>query len=137
MDITDDPAGGVDGTRLAEAVRRLGIAGHPALGPGAYVIHNRRIASATRDGAPWDWEPYNGTNPHTKHVHVSVATAAAGYDNRTPWRVMAKEHPERPLVTHALEDIAKSLQAKHPPTIRRHLLEAQHHLLQIPRKDSK
>lgn len=92
MDVTHDPAGGCDADQLAEAVRRLGIAGHPALGPGAYVIRNGRIASATLDGAPWDWEPYAGSNPHTKHVHISVSSSAAGYDSTKEWGLMAVDN---------------------------------------------
>ena len=81
-DFTHDPAGGLDAGELAEHVRRLGITGHPALGPGAYVIWNRRIASATYD---WTWRPYSGSNPHDHHCHVSVSTAASGYDSTAPW----------------------------------------------------
>lgn len=85
VDITHDPSGGCDAGELAEHIRQLGLDGHPALGSGAYVIWNWRIASATEDGQPWDWEPYTGSNGHTHHVHVSVATAAAGYDSTAPW----------------------------------------------------
>lgn len=93
-DITHDPGHGCDAGRLAEQVRRLALEGHPALGPGAYVIWNRRIASATQDGRPWDWEPYSGANPHDKHVHVSVATAPAGYDSTARWGVMDQEEED-------------------------------------------
>lgn len=93
-DFTHDPGDGCDAGALAEAVRRLGLSGHPALGPGAYVIWNYRIASATDDGQAWDWEPYAGSNGHTKHCHVSVATAAAGYDSTKPWGVMGALEPE-------------------------------------------
>ncbi|WP_370246893.1 hypothetical protein [Nocardioides sp.] len=111
VDITDDPAGGCDGTVLAENVRLLGLAGHPALGAGAYVIHDGRIASATDDGAPWDWEPYGGSNPHTQHVHISVATAAAGYDSRAPWGVLEGddmfEPTDRDVLTGLAADVAE------------------------------
>ena len=100
-DFTHDPAHGCDADQLAEAIRQLGIAGHPALQAGAYVIRNRRIASATRDGAPWDWEPYAGSNPHTKHVHVSVSAAASGYDCDREWGVMRKPKPKPNHVTRA------------------------------------
>ncbi len=90
-DFTHDPAGGLDAGKLAEQLRQLGIAGHPALGPGAYVIWNWRIASATQDGAPWDWEPYSGSNGHTKHCHVSVSTAAGGYDSTKRWGIFDPE----------------------------------------------
>lgn len=84
-DITHDPDEGVDGNLLADHIRALGLRGHPALGANAYVIWRSRIASATDDGRPWDWEPYSGSNPHDKHVHVSVTTDPAGYDSTAPW----------------------------------------------------
>lgn len=97
-DFTHDPAGGCDAGELAERVRVLAIKGHPALGPGAYVIWNRAIASATYG---WVWRPYDGANPHDHHCHVSVATAAAGYDSTAPWGVTTEEDEVTP------EDIDK------------------------------
>jgi hypothetical protein len=90
-DVTDDPAHGCNAARLAEQIRQLGLEGHPALGPGAYVIWDNRIASATPDGRPWDWEPYGGENPHTEHFHVSVATDREGYDSVAPWHLDERE----------------------------------------------
>ncbi|GEP38904.1 hypothetical protein NPS01_25670 [Nocardioides psychrotolerans] len=87
-DFTHDPAGGFDAHAFAEDIRQLGIAGHPALGPGAYVISRGRIASATYG---WDWRDYDGSNPHDHHTHVSVATAAAGYDSNALWGVMQED----------------------------------------------
>lgn len=106
-DFTHDPSHGFDAGKLAEGVRRLGLAGHPALGPGAYVIWNRRIASATADGARWDWEPYAGTNPHTAHVHVSVTTHPGdrGYDSLRPWTI-----EERPDMNHAQDARLKRIE---------------------------
>lgn len=51
----------------------------------AYVIWNRRIASATDDGNPWDWEPYSGSNPHDKHVHISIKHTAGAATNTSRW----------------------------------------------------
>lgn len=102
-DFTHDPAHGCDADELAEAIRQLGRAGHPALTAGAYVIRNRRIASASHG---WTWRPYDGSNPHTKHVHVSVATARAGFDNERRWGVMAKPKPKPNRVTRARQLIA-------------------------------
>lgn len=87
-DFTHDPTGGFDAHTFAEAVRLLGIAGHPALGPGAYVISRGRIASATYG---WAWRTYSGSNPHDHHTHVSVATAAAGYDSTAHWGVTQED----------------------------------------------
>lgn len=46
--------------------RRLGV---------MYIIHDRRIWRAYDGG---HWGPYNGTNPHTDHIHISL-----GYDGST------------------------------------------------------
>jgi hypothetical protein len=51
----------------------------------AYVIWNRRIASATDDGIPWDWEPYNGPNPHDHHIHISIKHTTAAETDTSPW----------------------------------------------------
>jgi len=51
----------------------------------AYVIWDRRIASATEDGTPWDWEPYDGTNPHTQHVHISIRHTRAAETDASAW----------------------------------------------------
>lgn len=93
-DFTNDPFGGCDSSTLAERIRLLGIKGtHPALGPGAYVIADGRIAS---DTYAWSWRPYTGSNPHDHHCHVSVATAAAGYDSTAPWGVIGEDDDMKP-----------------------------------------
>lgn len=78
-DITHDPAGGCDAHQIAEHIRLLFRGGDPRA---RYVISNGRIASS-RQG--WAWRRYSGPNAHTKHAHVSVTTAAAGYDDTRPW----------------------------------------------------
>lgn len=83
LDITHDPAHGVDSQALAEAI----VASQdPRV---KYVISNRRIANfAALDGAhPWAWRPYNGANPHNKHVHISVRPEKAAYDDETSWQI--------------------------------------------------
>lgn len=79
-DITHDPADGCDCNVLASKVAAL-LGKHPALGAGAYVIWNRRIISTNRKAE--GWRTYTGSNPHSKHMHVSVGTR--GYDDTTPW----------------------------------------------------
>ncbi|MFG3698644.1 peptidoglycan-binding protein [Micromonospora sp. NPDC047620] len=49
-----------------------------------YVIYNRLIWSRTRDFRP---ARYTGSNPHTKHLHVSVSHARALEDSLRPWGV--------------------------------------------------
>lgn len=83
MDVTHDPANGCDAGALAEAIRasrdkRV-----------KYLIYDRRIVSSYKEGAvaAWTWRPYGGTNPHTKHVHVSVLAKKSAYDSEAPWPV--------------------------------------------------
>lgn len=83
LDITHDPAGGCDAGALAEAIRasrdrRV-----------KYVIWNRRIASASVVGGvpAWEWRPYSGRNPHTRHVHISVKPEKVRYDATDDWLV--------------------------------------------------
>lgn len=128
-DFTHDPEGGLDAGELAEHVRRLGITGHPALGPGAYVIWNRRIASATYG---WTWRPYSGSNPHDHHCHVSVSTAAAGYDSTAPWGWKQEDDMPTPEETKRIVDRAI---AEAVPDIAAATVEALMEFEVIPRKD--
>lgn len=76
IDITHDPASGADMQKLADA---LVASGDDRIW---YVIFNRRI---------WEggWTAYSGTSdPHTNHLHLSVAQDAARYDNGNPWDIM-------------------------------------------------
>src|SRR6516225_7064321 len=66
MDITHDPAHGVDARKLAEALvasRDTRI---------LYLISNAQIVSSVVK--PWIWRRYNGVNPHRHHMHISVVT---------------------------------------------------------------
>lgn len=93
-DITDDPPE-LDGSDLFHRILNLMREGHPALRSGAYLIHNRKIVSYDRlDEGLRD---YPDGNPHTAHVHVSVSTAAAGYDSIRPWNLWVEaEKPVAP-----------------------------------------
>jgi len=46
-----------------------------------YVITHGRIFF----GGEWKWQPYSGSNPHDKHLHISVK--ASNYDNNAPWAI--------------------------------------------------
>lgn len=83
MDITHDPAHGFDAGALAQ---RIVASRDPRV---KYVISNRRIANSMAIGgaAPWTWRPYGGSNPHEKHVHVSVKAQRAAYDDESPWMI--------------------------------------------------
>lgn len=82
LDLTHDPKNGFDAHTLADVL----IANrHPNL---EYVISNRRIAGAWTN---WKWQRYTGSNPHDKHIHVSVGDgkpdgqATGNYDSTKEW----------------------------------------------------
>jgi len=84
LDITHDPAHGVDTCRLAENLR-LGRDRRIK-----YVISHRRIFGdegyASRNGrSAWTWEHYGGPNPHDTHMHVSVNASDALADDTSAW----------------------------------------------------
>lgn len=61
-----------------------------------YVIHSGSIWSRTYDFAK---RPYNGSNPHTSHIHVSLRQTKAACDDRTPWfgaKPVTPKTPETP-----------------------------------------
>ncbi|SDD24096.1 peptidoglycan-binding domain-containing protein [Glycomyces harbinensis] len=86
-DFTHDPGGGADMHQFAEFIRDRN---HTAV---KYVIWNRRIWSKHRDDE--GWRAYGGSNPHTRHMHVSVGVGPDGqstgpYDVTSPWGIEAK-----------------------------------------------
>lgn len=79
LDITHDPANGVDTWAIAETLRqnrdrRI-----------KYVISNGRIFSSLV--SPWTWRPYTGANAHAHHIHISVDADPALYDDERPWAI--------------------------------------------------
>ena len=86
IDLTTD---GRSGAELAEHLRR---SKDPRI---KYVIHNRRIFAGAAGPRPWEWRPYNGSNPHTKHVHISGRGNPA--DTR-PWGYYQPPTPKDPDV---------------------------------------
>lgn len=76
VDITHDPASGCDG----ELIAMLAIK-DPRV---SYVIWNRRIWNGTISS---EWRPYDGSNAHTHHVHISVREDADG--SHWPWAEVA------------------------------------------------
>ncbi|WP_437638363.1 hypothetical protein [Sorangium sp. So ce854] len=73
LDVTHDPERGPDLDALAERLLT-----DPRV---TYVIWNKRIANRQIQGGAW--RLYDGTNPHTRHLHVSIR-AEARNDER-PW----------------------------------------------------
>lgn len=83
FDITDDILHGCQVSFIAEAIR---ASRDPRV---KYVIYNRRMFSSyVARGVPaWEWRPYTGSNPHVKHMHISVQPDVALYDSPKPWRI--------------------------------------------------
>jgi hypothetical protein len=83
MDITNDPNDNCDADKIAESIRANE---DPRV---KYIIWNSRIAnSSSIDGKPpWAWRPYTGSNPHDKHIHISVKSDKPNYDSTAPWNV--------------------------------------------------
>jgi len=83
IDITHDAAGGCSAETLAQSLQ----SGRD--GRIKYAIWNRRIMSsyAHNGTAPWVWRSYSGSNPHTKHVHISLNSEKSDYDSTAPWRI--------------------------------------------------
>jgi hypothetical protein len=63
-----------------------------------YVIHNRKIWSRT---TAWKPKPYDGPNPHDKHIHVSIMHTPAAANDRSTWLVQETPQPpqEAPEMT--------------------------------------
>lgn len=79
MDITHDPASGMDSYKMAEELRQG--RDHRI----KYVISNKKIFSSVVK--PWIWRPYTGSNPHNQHVHISVLPEQELYDDKAPWEI--------------------------------------------------
>lgn len=72
FDLTHDPAHGVD----CQVLSRL-IVDDPRI---RYIIWNRQIYNPSISTS---WRAYSGTNPHTKHMHVSILKTAR--NDASPW----------------------------------------------------
>jgi hypothetical protein len=100
IDITHDPAHGVDARKLAETLvasrdRRI-----------KYIISNAQIISSKE--SPWVWRPYNGANAHRAHVHVSVVGDQDVYDDDRDWQLATAV--AKPTVSAALRQrMAKAI----------------------------
>lgn len=103
LDITHSPETGFDAHALAD---RLRVTRHPDL---KYIISNGRITGAWTN---WEWTPYFGSNPHNKHIHVSVGRGNDGqsqqpYDDRNDWAVKGVANIPQP--TRSNEEVAKEV----------------------------
>lgn len=85
FDLTHDPANGCDAHGLVEGLRQRR---DPRV---KYIISNARIWNPS---IKMDWRPYNGSNPHRKHAHVSILTSARG--DTAPWWGPVHRDPPKP-----------------------------------------
>lgn len=81
FDITHDPANGCDCHQIYQALVQNK---DPRV---KYIIWDRHITNASAIGTSpaWAKRRYNGINPHTRHLHLSVKSAADKYDNAADW----------------------------------------------------
>lgn len=109
IDITHDPANGLDARRLADALfaskdKRI-----------KYIISNGQIASGYGASHPFGvWRKYNGSNAHRKHVHISVRDDPKLYDSLAKWKFDAEPEAKEIVLKEGatgkyVEDLQTSL----------------------------
>lgn len=85
-----------------DLAKRLASVNEPRV---KYVIWKHRIWSRAR--ATEGWRLYDGADPHTSHIHLSVSADHTQYDRTDPWNVFSSpvEKVSR-LATLDNEDLA-------------------------------
>jgi hypothetical protein len=73
VDLTHDPKAGIDCAEIFEKLKEDNRV--------SYLIFNNKIWS--RDKAKSGNRPYTGSNPHTKHIHISINPDLA--NDTSPW----------------------------------------------------
>lgn len=59
-----------------------------------YLIWNAQI---TLPGDVTKWKPYHGANAHKHHMHISVSSDPALYDNKSEWHLTGESLPSEPV----------------------------------------
>jgi hypothetical protein len=106
IDITHDPARGCDAGLLANS---LVASRDPRV---KYIIYNRRIISSIVK--PWQWRQYNGENPHDRHMHLSVKSDMASYDDTSEWQIGLGAPSKKGQPAPPVEAIALNFNAAEP-----------------------
>lgn len=96
----DFTAAGIDAAWLAEQLRLAGAAGDNRLAgrsgdvnDNGYVIWNHHITAPDFSR----WVPYNGSDKHTTHAHVSATRDPGGFEDGRPWDFLTgTAHPGGP-----------------------------------------
>lgn len=99
IDITHDPAGGMNSYILAERLRNSKDARI------SYVISNGRIFAGKKGPSPWKWRTYKGKNKHSQHVHVSVLDE--NQNDEHDWNITAS-------VTDIVQETEDEVDVKRP-----------------------
>ena len=96
LDLTHDPAGGFDAHGHA---RQIAARRDPRV---HYIISNRRIWNSRR--ASEGWRNYTGSNPHNRHIHISILDSGRG--DTSPWfgAVVPFPQPPAPPIEDDQED---------------------------------
>jgi hypothetical protein len=87
----DFTAKGIDPGWLAEQLRILGHYGDPRLVGGGYVVWDHQITAPDFS----HWQPYDGTDPHVSHVHVSVTRNSPAFEYGGIWSFLATKPTPR------------------------------------------
>jgi hypothetical protein len=77
LDLTHDPANGFDSYAFADTLKATR---DPRI---KYLISNRRISNPSKQNGAW--RDYDGDDPHTGHIHISVSADPALYDDSSTW----------------------------------------------------
>lgn len=117
LDLTHDPAHGLDGHELVAAITR---ARDPRV---KYLIFDHKMTRSYAHGPYRAWEaaPYTGVSPHTEHVHVSVSTKPSLYDDPSPWALPGGDDMTPDQVRDVVRDV---LRAELPGLVRAAVLGA-------------
>lgn len=91
LDITDGPHPAYADGIGAWLVLALLHARDPRI---SYIIHDRRIYSGTQGPLAWYPRLYQGSNPHTAHVHISVRPETSFCCDPAPW--VLQDLPDAP-----------------------------------------
>lgn len=116
-DITHDPRNACDAQTIADSI----VASRdPRV---KYIIWNRQICHSQIQ--PWRWRKYQGENPHTKHIHISVLPQKAKYDDRRDWQLTQAKLAKLAMAfaAEAVEDVELAWGKRVSPAFKRKVIE--------------
>ena len=127
IDITHDPANGVDIDRLTD---ELAASRDPRI---KYIIANGLILDSRPQYNPWRWVKYNGPNPHTRHFHLSVMPNPSCDDPR-PWNLPSLKPNPSGGGSSPATDYEKLYREQNPEVVQMDLIVGRHsRYVQVPK----